>query len=570
MARPVPPQAVKGLGPPQRVDRGQARGAQALLPEYAPRTREWRRTALTTFLALCLLEGAAYSFVAPALITLFAAPIVLLSLLAIWALPELDRIPERSLRVLFFAYCVTLVMWPRYLAIALPGLPWITLVRLTSFPMSFMLLICVAGQERFRRELAESIRATPTILKLLTCFVLIQTLTLGLSADVSVSADKYVEAQVTWTAMYLASAYLFAQPGLIKQWAGLLWAMAVAVSVLGLWEYRLQHVPWATHIPGFLKIEDSHIANILAGVFRESGQYRIVATFSTSLGFGEYLALTLPFVLHFVITTRRWLVRIGGVASSLFMMAMAILSGTRLAAVGCFLTLLLLILLVGVQRWRLRRDSLLAPAVVLAYPAIFCAAIASAFFVGKIRRLILGDGSQQSSTDDRLAQYAMGFPKIAHNPFGYGPGMAGITLGYQPFGFLTIDTYYMAIALEYGVLGFLAYYSMFGVAIFQAGKRVLKSTDSLGDHGFLGPLALSLINFVVIKSVFSEPDNHPLVFMMLGAVTALMARTPAGLGQGQQPATSGSPTSFTRFQPFDLSGRRLSGRRAQPVRIGTS
>jgi hypothetical protein len=106
--------------------------------------------------------------------------------------------------------------------------------------------------------------------------------------------------------------------------------------------------------------------------------------------------------------------------------------------------------------------------------------------------------------------------------------------------------------------------------IFQSGKRALQSTDSQGDHGFLAPLALSLINFVVIKSVFSEPDNHPLVFMMLGAVSALMARARAGPGRDQQPVASGSSASLTRSRQFDLSSRRFSRPRAQPVRTGTS
>jgi hypothetical protein len=32
------------------------------------------------------------------------------------------------------------------------------------------------------------------------------------------------------------------------------------------------------------------------------------------------------------------------------------------------------------------------------------------------------------------------------------------------------------------------------------------------------------MNFFVIKSVFSQQDNHPLVFMMLGMVVALVWR----------------------------------------------
>jgi O-Antigen ligase len=508
---------------------GSPTSVREILPEYSrslqsPLWRGWRLTLALSYLGFCLIIGAAFAFVAPALIALFAIPILMLAMIAIWALPELKAVPSRTMGRLFFVYLATLVLWPKYLALALPGLPWITLVRLSSFPMALLLLICVAASAEFRSKLATSVNSTPLLWKLLVGFVGIQTLSIGLSKFAGYSADKYVEAQVTWTAIFFVSAYLFIQPKLIEKCAMLLWVMAVIVSALGLWEFKLKHVPWAGHIPSFLKIDDPHITHILAGVFRDDGQYRIASTFSTSLGFGEYIALTLPFVLQFVVNTSKWSVRIAGVASAALLIGLAVLSGTRLAVIGCFLTLLFYLLLIGVQRWRRRKDSLIGPAIALAYPVIFAGGVASAFFVGRVRKIFFGDGAAISSTSDRIAQYQLGLPKIMEHPLGYGAGMGAQTLGYQPYGFLTIDTYYLAIALEYGVIGFVVYYSMFFVAIYEAGRRALFNQDNGGDQAFLAPLAMSLFNFVVIKSVFSEPDNHPLVFMMLGMVVALVAR----------------------------------------------
>jgi hypothetical protein len=45
------------------------------------------------------------------------------------------------------------------------------------------------------------------------------------------------------------------------------------------------------------------------------------------------------------------------------------------------------------------------------------------------------------------------------------------------------------------------------------------------DRAFLIPLSLSLFNFVMIKAVFSQQDNRPLIFMMLGAVVAIAAQS---------------------------------------------
>ena len=238
---------------------GRAAQPGEILPEYSqfaqsPPWRGWRIALAVLFFGFCLVDGAVFAFVAPAFIILFAAPILALSMIAIWALPELRAVPTRTMSAFFFTYLATLVLWPRYLAVALPGLPWITLVRLSAFPMALLLLICVAGSSEFRSKLAASVNSTPLLLKLLVGFVAIQTVSIGLSKEIAVSADKYVEAQVTWTAIFFVSAYLFLQPKLAERWAGLLWAMSIIVSLLGLWEYKLQHVPvWERAYSWFLE-----------------------------------------------------------------------------------------------------------------------------------------------------------------------------------------------------------------------------------------------------------------------------------------------------------------------------
>ena len=103
--------------------------------------------------------------------------------------------------------------------------------------------------------------------------------------------------------------------------------------------------------------------------------------------------------------------------------------------------------------------------------------------------------------------------------------MGGDTLQYySPAGLLTIDTYYLVIALEYGVLGFLLYYIMIVFTGVRAVQLSLKSDLVTSDYIFLAPISIALLEFFVIKSVFSQQDNHPLIYMMLGAVAALGAR----------------------------------------------
>jgi hypothetical protein len=146
-------------------------------------------------------------------------------------------------------------------------------------------------------------------------------------------------------------------------------------------------------------------------------------------------------------------------------------------------------------------------------------------FVGRFRRVILGDSSHSASTDARYTQYAMGFERILQWPFGYGIGRGGDALGFglNTHGMMTIDTYYLSIVLEYGVLGFIVFYGMFAIAILEGGRRSLFVSSQNEDRSFLLPITVSLMTFIIIKSVFSQQENHPIVFMMLGAMVAIIA-----------------------------------------------
>ena len=72
------------------------------------------------------------------------------------------------------------------------------------------------------------------------------------------------------------------------------------------------------------------------------------------------------------------------------------------------------------------------------------------------------------------------------------------------------------------MIGFLVYFAMFGFAIWQASRIVLGRPD--GEFEWLGPIAIALFNFVLIKSVFASTENHSLIFVLLGMVVALSYR----------------------------------------------
>lgn len=509
-----------------------------LKPFTPPPATGWRRFLnwpITLGLMLfCVVYGFYYALTAPFLITQFVAPLGLLGALAIWALPDLQRAPTRTLEVLFFAFFVMAITWPNYLAISLPGLPWITSVRLIGFPLAFLLLVCVSISEDFRSRTAASLRAVPHLWIFIVGFIGIQGLSVLISDKHFESLNAVIAFQISWTAIFFTACYVFLRPGNVLKWSAILWACAFAMCLLGLWEQRVGHVPWAGHVPGFLAVEDEYVQRVLAGARRlGTGKYRVQTIHSTSLGFAEFLALCSPFLMHFMAGAFRPLVKTAAAGSLVLVFYTILSTDSRLGVVGFFLASLLYLLVWSVTRWRNVRGSLIAPAIVVAYPLLFCGFVAATFVVQRLKTMVWGGGGTTYSNQGRMDQLSAGIPKVLSHPYGYGASRGAEELGYtNRAGTMTIDNYYLLTALDYGLLGVIFYYGAILVTIFYTARVFLSSNMKTREHTFIIPLGISLAVFFVIKSIFSQTQNHTLQFMMMGMVAALMFRIQNGDDKG--------------------------------------
>ena len=506
---------------------------------------------MLAFLSFCFIYGLLYAFFTPYLLVGFGLPLLALLLMVIWALPQSRAPPTRALEFLFFAFIISLVVWPNYLALSLPGLPWITVARLTGYPLAFLLLVCLSTSEQFRRVIGDGWSDAPVLRNLFLAFTALTIVSILFSSQKAFSFQKLLVAQTNWTAIFVVAIYVFHKPGRADRMIKALWASAIFVGIIGVMEWRVQHVLWAGHIPSFLKISDQSVQDTLAVHMRlHFGPYRSVSTFTTPLGFGEYLAITLPFVVHYAFNAKGRILRLAARISVPFILFVAWVSGSRLGMIGCLIAVGAYCGIWAFLRWRRDRNSLLAAVILLAYPLAATTFALATLFVGRVRHIVWGTGAQGYSDQARQDQIHMGIPLILKHPWGYGIGRGAETLGYAPFGFLTIDNYYLAIVLEYGVVGFIIYYGMFLAAVFYSGKRIVAERFSEPELELIIPAAIALVNFVMIKSVFSEEGNHPIVFMMLGMVVAFLHRI--RLSEKTAEAATASQAA-----PIYRAGRRL-------------
>jgi hypothetical protein len=494
----------------------------------APLRRRSSRRILAAVVPCSVAYGVLFAVSSEHISIILVAPLAALMGLAVWALPnDVFPAPTRILRFLTLSAVFALAVWPNYLAIAPPGMPWITLNRLLGIALLSSLLVCLSVSEAFRTRLRDIFSVSPLLWKALLAFGAIQVFSVIVSVNVPESIDGFITVLVSWAAIYVASSFVFTEPGMAHRWTLVLWATVIVLCLISLEEYREGRVIWAGHIPDLLRIENPDVLRILAGAQREAlKQHRVQATFSTSLGLSEYMALALPFIVNFVIGKYSMLTRIAAAATLPVMVFAILFTQSRLGMVGLGVSALMFFFFFGAARLRRNGNDIIGQAIALSYPVLACLFIAASFLVSHIRHVVWGTGATADSTQARFGQWQAGLPKILARPWGYGLGEGASSLNWTiASGLVTIDSYYLTLAMEYGVFGLLLYVWSLAVGITIAIRLIMERGDKDREAGLILPATISLANFVVEKAVFSQPENHPLIYMLFGLITALAYRS---------------------------------------------
>jgi len=260
---------------------------------------------------LCLPYGFFYALTTPWLLVPFVVPPTILLLLVIWAAPAAKTIPLVTMERLFFALFIGFVVWPNYLAISLPGLPWITVNRLISTPLTLMFLVSLFVQRPVPERHQSVLSATPGFWKAFLVLMAMEVITLPLSSHFGATISLLVVHQTTQTMPFFLGCYLFTRPGRATYLVYALWMTTLILCAIGVLESQVRHALWAGHIPGFLKIGASWSHIFSKAHPLHDRQYRVQAVFTGPLGLSEFLGIVTPFVLHLALSRAQCLCQAG-------------------------------------------------------------------------------------------------------------------------------------------------------------------------------------------------------------------------------------------------------------------
>jgi hypothetical protein len=509
----------------RRLSAWALRRGRPVLPQYEAERSTWwatlRRLLLLAAIGfVSVFYGLLVSVLPPVLLMPFSVPLVVLGLLVIWALPELPRAPLRALSASFLIFFVLMLLWPNYLAFSFAGLPWISVRRLVGGIASALLLINISVSVDMRTKMRAMLKESKLISTFLIGFAAVQFVSVIFSDGLSGTIARYIDYQIIWIAMFFIAVWFFGEQKNIDRWFRYIITVTIILIIIGALEFSQKHVLWVGYIPSFLQVNDDAVQQILTPGYR--GLYRVVTTFSTPLSWGEYIAVASAFVLHGLMQAKTVKSRLIWGAFDIIALLSAFLSGARLAMVGFIVAHAVYFFIWGARTWRLKPGGLIGPAVTLMYPAIMVAAGTLIMSVNGLRYRVFGGGQSQSSNDARHEQFQMAMPALAQRPlFGYGPGQGGQAIGWRNMaGEISVDSGYLTIAVDYGLLGFSFFYGMIVVAMLRTGWAAAHNTNTNAAFGMA--LSTSFAVLLTTRIVLSQGDNNPLVFMLLGLAVAFL------------------------------------------------
>ncbi len=248
------------------------------------------------------------------------------------------------------------------------------------------------------------------------------------------------------------------------------------------------------------------------------GIFRAQAGHTHPLSLGEYLAMSAPLALAFAASARmnRW--RLFWTLALIATIAGAAATNSR----GALIALAIsgsMITMIAAKRYLMRpRSSRVLPVagvvgliMLVASPVV--AAGAYILVTGK------GGASTTNSSQSRIEQIEQALPKIMKRPVGgYGAGRAARVLGYWGRT-LTIDNYYLSLALDYGMPGPAAFLSLLAALIFGAWRQSREGPPS-ARLIFLGLTAFFLA-FGISRLITSQAFNLTAFYLIAGAFAGM-------------------------------------------------
>lgn len=418
---------------------------------------------------------------------------------------------SKLLSLTAIAFIASTVLWPRYAALFIPGLPSLNVQRITNAAMALTLIAALFTSKNTRIVLGDSFRSHPAFWLTLGLYLAFRVVSSVLSDEPYPSLYRLTQELLVHVLLVFVGVYIGAKNNRSKTLLTVI-AFAIAINFL---------IATAEQIIGknvfslFLTPQNEYMAWALSEKVRD-GIHRSKGIFDHPLTYAEFCALSAPLAIALLsLTKRSGKTLIFITATTIFAVLGVLLSGSRsgyLATAVAFVYFIVVTpaILIARKKVSLRAASFGAIA------SIFAAA-SVVLVVSYTYEYTLGSKAHSESDNARLEMLERGFDLLKDSPvYGHGVGRAPelIALRLTPAGAYTVDSLPVSIAVDSGAVALTCFLLLF---VYCLRYRILLAFKPTNKQWLLSQcLTVSLLAILVFKLILSLLDNNHLMFLVLG------------------------------------------------------
>lgn len=471
-------------------------------------------------LFICIIAGASAAILpAGTVARLSAFPILLVTLLLVWAMPKRVTAPDGYLNGMLLILLALINLWPQYVIYRIGGLPSISPIKIAWLVFILSSLFCVITCRPATERLLRRCAAHSPLIGFI-CFLAIWRIVCTLVSSEPVAQTWKLGSELLsfYFVFFMALAVLRDETDVYRLLAVLVIAASIQ-AILASYESVVQH----TLFEKFMSVNEedpSTLQSVLLEKFR-GGHYRAQGTFDHPMVLAEFFAMMVPISVAVFLQnknlTLRWL------SAGLIPLAIAMIVASRSRsgiAVLLAAVLLVLLLLMLPRNSASNRQNATPKLLIIVF--LLPVLVAVTYFAGA-ETLALIAGRNQNEVNSTMARVLMlekGIPLIFESPIlGYGNGLGAVKLGFFDGIRYNIDNYFLGIALDAGIPGLLSLVSVLGISITLGLKSY---TQGLGNASRTsGLIAVSLVMLVGVKSVLSITSGFTMAYVLIAALIVL-------------------------------------------------
>lgn len=473
-----------------------------------------RRAWFPVFILCYVFLVSAAMIFRPMLALLLLLPLIVV---LFWLAPSVRSYPRKLLLVLFFFWLMMSFLWPPYLALNLPGFPSIDPSRIALMSLIVVWLFYIINSSSLKQNVLLVYNNNVILLKLLLLLVLSRIFSVFFSEVPFQSLFYFIKDLVEVFLPVLILISILSRRKNLEQFFFVLAVVGAVIICISVMELLINKNIFLLYLPSGFVVSSEFIEQSLKETVRR-GEVRVKGPFTHPLLLAQFLVVMLPIYAYFLYAHSKKVVRVISFVLILLSILVLYKTGARSAFVGIAAEIIVALILY--LKWVVvtKKASVLGWLVIISYPVFillgfFIFYLTIDFFVGQT-------AGEVSSTNARFIMWEKGLSIIMDSPvFGFGSGSAGYVLNFiGGSGFLTIDSYYLSILLNYGYLGLLLFVGYF-ILVFYLALKLINSNPT--NSPMLIMILASIVGYLTVALILSTAHNLHMLFLFSALIPLL-------------------------------------------------